>query len=136
VERLVTFLERPNATFTSHSHGRSLMHTPALLPATLAAPDRLLQVLPQAVTVNPNSKLPGTAQLTSLVGGLMTWVLLACVLAILAGAAAWGFGARSGHYGASQQGRTMVLGGVAGAMITGAAAALVNFGFGVGATVQ
>ena len=88
------------------------------------------------VAVDPNSKLPGTAQLTSLVGGLMTWVLLACVLAILAGASAWGFGARSGHFGASQQGRLMVLGGVAGAMITGAAAALVNFGFGVGTTVN
>ncbi len=89
-----------------------------------------------AVSVDPNSTLPGTAQLTDLVGGLMTWVLLACVLAILAGAAAWGFGARSGHFGASQQGRLMVLGGVAGAMITGAAAALVNFAFGVGATVR
>ncbi len=89
-----------------------------------------------AVAVDPNSKLPGTAQLSTLVGGLMTWVLLACVLAVLAGAAAWGFGARSGHFGASQQGRTMVIGGVAGAVITGAAAALVNFGFGLGATVR
>jgi hypothetical protein len=89
-----------------------------------------------AVTVDPNSKLPGTEQLTSLIGGLITWVLLACVLAILAGAGTWGFGSRSGHFGASQHGRTMVLGGVAGAMITGAAAALVNFGFGVGATVR
>lgn len=89
-----------------------------------------------AVSVEPNSKLPGTAQLNSLVGGLVTWVLLACVTAVLAGAAAWGLGARSGHYGASQQGRTMVLGGAVGAMITGAAAALVNFGFGLGATVR
>ena len=88
------------------------------------------------VSVDPNGDLPGTAQLTSLVGGLMTWALLACVLAVLAGAAAWGFGARSGHFGASQQGRLMVLGGVAGAMITGAAAALVNFGFGIGTTVH
>jgi hypothetical protein len=89
-----------------------------------------------AVAVDPNSTLPGTAQLTSIVGGLMTWVLLACVLAVLAGAAAWGFGARSGHFGASQQGRLMVIGGVAGAMIAGAATALVNFGFGIGATVH
>jgi hypothetical protein len=88
------------------------------------------------VAVDPNSKLPGTPQLTSLVGGLMTWVLLACVAAVLAGAAAWGIGSRSGHFGATQNGRLMVLGGVAGAMITGAATALVNFGFGVGATVH
>jgi hypothetical protein len=88
------------------------------------------------VAVDPNSKLPGTVQLTSLVGGLMTWVLLACVAAVLIGAAAWGFGSRSGHFQATQQGRTMVLGGVAGAMITGAATALVNFGFGIGGAVH
>ena len=88
------------------------------------------------VSVHPNSNLPGTVQLTALIGGLMTWVLLACVLAVLAGAAAWGFGARSGHFGASQQGRLMVVGGVAGAMIAGAATALINFGFGLGATVH
>jgi hypothetical protein len=104
--------------------------------ATTAAAARLLSTDRLSVKVDPNSNLPGTAQLTNLVGGLMTWVLLACILAILAGAAAWGFGARSGHFGASQQGRMMVLGGVAGAMITGAAAALVNFGFGIGATVR
>ena len=101
-----------------------------------AAYSRLAVPAPPTVAVDPNSKLPGTAQLSNLVGGLMTWVLLACVLAILGGAAAWGFGARSGHFGASQQGRLMVLGGVAGAMITGSAAALVNFGFGLGATVR
>lgn len=89
-----------------------------------------------AVAIDPNSKLPGTVQLASLVGGLMTWVLLACVAAVLIGAAAWGFGSRSGHFGATQQGRTMVLGGVAGAMITGAATALVNFGFGIGGAVH
>lgn len=103
---------------------------PTVQTIVLTVPTRL------AVAVEPNSKLPGTAQLNSLVGGLVTWVLLACVTAVLAGAAAWGLGARSGHFGASQQGRTMVLGGAVGAMITGAAAALVNFGFGLGATVH
>jgi hypothetical protein len=117
------------------------MLAPTLLAPTLSAVQAALAHAPATallptVAVDPNSKLPGTAQLTSLVGGLMTWVLLACVLAVLAGAAAWGFGARSGHFGASQQGRLMVLGGVAGAMITGAATALINFGFGIGATVN
>jgi hypothetical protein len=88
------------------------------------------------VAVDPNTQLPGTAQLNGLIGGLMTWVLLACVAAVLLGAAAWGFGSRTGHFAATQHGRGMVLGGVAGAMITGAAAALVNFGFGIGSTVQ
>lgn len=110
--------------------GRAVGLSRVLHTAVLTVPVR------PTVSVEPNGKLPGTEQLNSLVGGLVTWVLLACVTAILAGAAAWGLGARSGHYGASQQGRTMVLGGAVGAMITGAAAALVNFGFGLGATVH
>ena len=88
------------------------------------------------VSVHPNSNLPGTTQLTALIGGLMTWVLLACVAAVLIGAATWGFGSKTGHYGATHQGRLMVLGGAVGALVAGAATALVNFGFGVGGTVH
>ena len=70
-------------------------HTNALLAGVHLGVQRA------AVSVNPNGNLPGTAQLTSLVGGLMTWVLLACVVAVLAGAATWGSASRSGHLGAS-----------------------------------
>ena len=89
-----------------------------------------------AIHVSPNTNLPGTPQLTALIGGLMTWVLLACVVAVLAGAAAWGFGARFGHYASAQSGRMMVLGGAVGALVAGAAVALVNFAFGIGGTVR
>jgi hypothetical protein len=88
------------------------------------------------IDINPNTKLPGTAQLSQLVGGMMTWVLIACVLAVLVGAATWGFGSKMGHYGAAQHGRVMVLGGAVGALVAGAAVALVNFAFGVGGTVH
>lgn len=88
------------------------------------------------IAVRPNNTLPGTPQLTHLVGGLMTWVLLACVAAVLMGAAAWGFGSRTGHYASAQQGRMMCLGGAIGALVAGAAVALVNFAFGVGGTVH
>lgn len=88
------------------------------------------------ISVSPNSNLPGTPQLTQLVGGLMTWVLLACVAAVLLGAAAWGFGARMGHYGSAQQGRMMCLGGAVGALVAGAAVAVVNFAFGLGGAVH
>ena len=89
-----------------------------------------------AIDVNPNSNLPGTPQLSQLIGGLMTWVLLACIVAVLIGAATWGFGARMGHYGSAQQGKMMTLGGAVGAMIAGAAVAVVNFAFSVGGTVH
>ena len=52
------------------------------------------------------------------------------------GAAAWGFGSRSGHYASAQHGRMMCLGGAIGAFVAGAAVAFVNFGFGVGGTVH
>ena len=101
-----------------------------------SARDAVLVRLPLDVSITPNSKLPGTTQLNTLIGGLVTWVLLACVGAVLLGAAAWGIGSKSGYYGAQQNGRMMVLGGAVGAMVAGAAAALVNYGFGIGSSVQ
>ena len=90
-----------------------------------------------AVSVNPNNNLPGTSQLISLIGGMMTWVLLACVAAVLIGAAAWGFGARFGHYSSQQSGRRAPSrGGAVGALVAGAAVAVVNFAFHVGGTVS
>jgi hypothetical protein len=92
-------------------------------------------VLPE-VAVSPNKNLPGTAQLTALIGGMMTWVLLACVAAVLIGAGAWGLGTRMGHYSSQQSGRMMVLGGAVGALVAGAAVAVVNFAFHIGGTVS
>jgi hypothetical protein len=90
----------------------------------------------QAININPNNNLPGTAQIAALVGGLVTWVLYACGAAILLGAGAWGLGHQAGNYNAEHKGRSMALGGVIGAMVAGAASALVNFGFGVGGSVH
>jgi hypothetical protein len=128
-----------STTLTSHltAHASAQLVTSPFTTAFLTPPISLPGALPGTdVSVKPNGKLPGTPQLNTLVGGLVTWVLLACVTAVLLGAAAWGIGSRSGHYGATQQGRMMVLGGAVGAMVAGAAAALVNFGFGLGSSVQ
>ena len=89
-----------------------------------------------AIDINPNNGLPGTAQIAQLVGGLVTWVLYACGAAILLGAGAWGLGHHSGHYNAEHRGRAMALGGVVGAIVAGSAAALVNYGFGLGGAVK
>ena len=96
----------------------------------------MVRLLAQSINIDPNNRLPGTAQLAELVGGLVTWVLLACAAAILLGAGAWGLGHQSGNYAAEHRGRAMALGGIIGAMIAGAASALVNFGFGVGGSVR
>jgi hypothetical protein len=128
---LITQLTTPLLLSVPVSHARSLAGSVA--DSTRAA---VLSRLPLEVSVTPNSKLPGTTQLNSLIGGMVTWVLLACVGAVLLGAAAWGIGNRSGYYGAQQNGRMMVLGGAVGAMVAGAASALVNFGFGLGSAVH
>lgn len=97
---------------------------------------RMLYLAYDAININPNNNLPGTAQIAQLVGGLVTWVLYACGAAILLGAGAWGLGHHSGNYNAEHKGRAMALGGVVGAMLAGASSALVNFGFGVGGAVH
>lgn len=90
----------------------------------------------KSININPNSNLPGTAQVAALLGGMVTLVLYACGAAILLGAGAWGLGHQSGNYAAEHKGRSMALGGVIGAIVAGAASALVNFGFGVGGSVH
>jgi hypothetical protein len=96
----------------------------------------MYRLIAAGINISPNHHLPGTPQVADLVGGLVTWVLYACGAAILIGAASWGLGHRSGNFGAEQKGRSMAIGGIIGAIVAGAATALVNFGFGVGGSVH
>lgn len=128
----------PTLTVAMPALARHTEHLTAALAVRTQSRLRSLAtaVLPADVSITPNSKLPGTTQLNTLIGGMVTWVLLACVAAVLIGAASWGIGNRSGYYGATQNGRMMVLGGSVGAMVAGAASALVNYGFGLGSAVH
>ena len=49
---------------------------------------------------------------------------------ILVGAAIYGLSREAGNYGAASKGRTLALGGVVGAILTGLAATIVNLLFG------
>ena len=86
-----------------------------------------------AVSVSPNSSLPVTNALNTLIGGLETIALLGCVGAIVVGGVIWAAGSRSGNYGGAHRGREMVLYGLLGAALIGGAAALVNWATGIGA---
>ena len=106
-----------------------------------AVRDHLEETMPAstvilAIAVPPNHNLPGTSQIAELIGGLVTWVLYACVAVVLLGAAAWGVGHQGGYFAAEQRGRAMTLGGILGAIIAGAASALVTFGFNLGGSVH
>jgi hypothetical protein len=76
--------------------------------------------------------LPGGDALAKLVGGLMYMGLILCIAAIVVGAAMWGLSAHSGNYQGAYMGRKAVLGGFLGALLIGAAAAIVRFAFGAG----
>lgn len=88
------------------------------------------------VTVNPNSGgLPGGAAAQKLINGLAGFGLMACVVALLWGAAQWGFGSRSNNYAQADDGKSRMLKGAAGAFGIGAAAAVINFFFSAGSGV-
>lgn len=89
------------------------------------------------VHVNPDpTGLPGGQQLQKLLNGLVFVGLLACVAAIVAGGATWFVGSHSGNYSAAMGGRRAVMAGIVGALVIGAAAALVNFFFHAGSAVK
>ncbi len=84
---------------------------------------------------DPNG-LPGGAALQKLLNGLVFLGLLGCVAAVVAGGATWFAGAQAGNFTASVGGRRAVLAGMVGALVIGAAAAIVNFFFDAGSAVR
>lgn len=96
----------------------------------------LLRVVAK-VSVNPDSGgLPGGAAAQKIINGAAGFALMACVGAMIWGAAQWGFGSRSNNYSHADEGKNRILKGAAGAFAVGAAAAVVNFFFDAGAGVR
>lgn len=88
------------------------------------------------VSVNPNSTgLPGGQAAQKIINGAAGFGLMACVGAVLWGAAQWGFGSRSNNYAQADDGKSRMLKGVGGAFGIGAAAAVINFFFNAGTGV-
>lgn len=88
---------------------------------------RLIVVLAQ-VSVKPDpTALPGGAQLQQLVNGSAAFALVLLMGAIIGGAVLWAVGAAGGNSHQIGAGKRMVLLAVAGSVIIGASAALVNF---------
>ena len=89
------------------------------------------------VSLNPNpSGIPGGAAAQKILNGAAAFGLLACVGAVLLGAAQWGFGSQNSNYTHADDGKRRMLKGVGGAFAIGAAAALINFFFDAGTTVH
>jgi hypothetical protein len=80
------------------------------------------------VSMTPTmSALPGGGTLQSLVNGLGAWALIAALVGLVIGAAAWALGVHSQNYQQSMVGRRAVLVSALAALLIGAAPEIVNF---------
>jgi hypothetical protein len=102
-----------------------------LIPPTIALP-----VVPQDIDITPNDTgLPGIAQLTTIVGAVMTVGLILSALALILSAIIWGFGAHGSNPHLAGRGKLGVLISCGAAVICGAAVTLINFFWNVGQSV-
>ena len=89
-----------------------------------------------SVDVTPNKDgLPGTAELTKIVGALLTFGLIAAVAGIVLAAITWAIGSNSSNPHLAGRGKTGVIVSCGAALIVGGANILVNFFAGAGATL-
>ena len=82
--------------------------------------------------INPSSSLPGTSALTSLAGGVLTVALIISVLAVIVGGGVFAVAHRSGFAGQMHRGQQLLVGGLVGAVVIGAAHTLVGWSYGFG----
>ncbi len=89
------------------------------------------------VSMTPDpSALPGGDQLQQLTNGIGSWALIAALVGMVIGAAAWGLGHYSQNYQQSYNGRKGLLASGAAALVIGAAPAVINFFVSLGQSVK
>ncbi|HSS08410.1 MAG TPA: DUF6112 family protein [Acidimicrobiales bacterium] len=89
------------------------------------------------VNMNPTAgRLPGESVLQQLTDGLGGWALIAALVGMVIGAAAWALGHHSQNYQQAYSGRKGVLISAAAALVIGAAPPVVNFCLHLGQTVR
>jgi hypothetical protein len=99
------------------------------------APATLLRLAD--VSLNPTtSSLPGGSTLQSLANGIGGWALIAALVGLVIGAAAWALGVHSQNFQQTFIGRRAVLVSGVAALLVGAAPALINFFFNTGVGVH
>jgi type IV secretory pathway VirB2 component (pilin) len=76
--------------------------------------------------------LPGRGPIQQIINGVGAMALLLALIGIIIGGAMWGVGSLSSNYHQAAVGKRATLYSVVGAVIVGAAAALVNWAFSLG----
>lgn len=107
-----------------------------MLLAAPQAPTTTSTTAPVVPQINPDGYLPGGEVIGHVLNGLASWALYACLFAFLLGAAIWAFSVRAGNFTQAHKGRDLLLGGLIGALITGAASTVVHFAFSTGTAVR
>ena len=86
--------------------------------------------------ITPNEDgLPGLPVVRSIVGALLTWGLVACVAGLVISVIVWALAHQQGNYQYAQGGKSGVVVSAGGALLIGAANAIVGFFAGLGAGV-
>lgn len=86
--------------------------------------------------ISPNEDgLPGLPVVRSIVGALLTWGLVACVAGLVVSVIVWALAHQQGNYQYAQGGKSGVVVSAGGALLIGAANAIVGFFAGLGAGV-
>jgi hypothetical protein len=95
------------------------------------------RVIGGIVSLHPSaSALPGRDTLERLANGLGWWALVAALVGLVLGAAAWALGSHTNNYQYSSSGRRAVLVSALAALVIGAAPTVVNFLFGAGQAIR
>ncbi len=93
-------------------------------------------ILAQRVDLNPNpGNLPGGQVLQTLTNGIAGFALVFCLIGLVVSAGLWALGAHSNNYQQTFVGKRGFAVSAMGALLIGAAAAIINFFYGAGQTV-
>jgi hypothetical protein len=94
-----------------------------------------LYLLAQRVDITPSfGDIPGSRPLQVIINALGAFALFMSLAGIVIGAGLWGIGSLSSNYHQAAVGKRATLYSIVGAIIVGAAAALVNWAFSLGQT--
>lgn len=92
-------------------------------------------VVPAAAVFPDFGGVAGSGELRSIVGALLTFVLIIAVLMLIVCAVSWAVSASHGNYQAATKARTGVWVALGAAALAGGAVAWMNFLLGVGSTL-
>lgn len=93
-------------------------------------------VLAQKVNLNPDpDKLPGGGVLQNLTNGIAGFALIFCLIGLVLSAGLWALGSNSNNYQQTFVGKRGLAVCAVGALLIGAAAAIINFFYGAGQSV-